>query len=242
MGIGDDAAVGEADDARCVFEQALVVSREDEGKTEAVIQVAHEVNELSGIARIEIGGGFVGEDKRGAVHDGAGDGNTLALSAGEEVGPLICAGGEADVLERFSNASAAFVGAYSLNQQGVLNVFAGGEDGDEVEGLKDEADLFAAQHRGLRRTETRGVHSVDENAAAGGLVDAPDEVQQGRFAATAGAGDGEEFASIDAEVDLVEGGYGAVVEGKSPRDLFNADEWVVGAIGRFFLSGALSGR
>ena len=27
------------------------------------------------------------------------------------------------------------------------------------------------------------------------------------------------------EVDVIEGGYGAVVEGKSAGDLFNADEW-----------------
>ena len=102
MGIGDDAAVGEADDARGVLEQALVVSGEDEGKTEAAIQVAHQVDELSGVARVEIGGRFVGQDQRGAMNDGAGDGNPLALSAGEQVGTLMGAGGEADVLESFA--------------------------------------------------------------------------------------------------------------------------------------------
>ena len=111
MGVADDAAVGEADDARCVFEQALVVGGEDEGETEAAVQVAHQVDQLSGIARVEIGGGFVGQDKRGAMNDGARDGYTLALSAGKQVGPLMGAGGEADVFESFRNASAAFVGA-----------------------------------------------------------------------------------------------------------------------------------
>ena len=117
----------------------------------------------------------------------------------------------------------------ALNQQRVFDIFAGGEDGDEVEGLKDEADFFAAESGGLGGAEPGGVDSLDEDAAAGGLVDATDQVQQGGLAAAAGAGDGEEFAGIDAKVDVVEGGYGAVVEGKFAGDLFNADEWVGGS-------------
>src|ERR1700751_44866 len=42
IGVFDDAAVGEAHDARSVLEQALVVGREDEGEAEAAVQVAHE--------------------------------------------------------------------------------------------------------------------------------------------------------------------------------------------------------
>src|ERR1700739_3084719 len=40
--VADDAAVGEADDAWCVLEQALVVRREDKGEAEAAVQVAHQ--------------------------------------------------------------------------------------------------------------------------------------------------------------------------------------------------------
>ena len=114
----------------------------------------------------------------------------------------------------------------ALNEQWELDVFGGGEDGDQIEGLKDEADFFAAQRGGLRGAESRGVDALDEDAAAGGLVDAADQVQQGGFAAAAGAGDGEEFAGIDAEADVVEGGDRAVIQGKFAGDLLNADEWV----------------
>ena len=109
--IADDAAVGEADDARCVFEQALVVGGEDEGETEAAVQVAHQVDELRGVAGVEVGGGLVGQHQRGTMNDGAGDGDALTLAAGEQVGPLLCASGEADVFERLGNARAALAGA-----------------------------------------------------------------------------------------------------------------------------------
>ena len=45
------------------------------------VQVAHQVDELSRVACIEIGGGFVSEDQRGTVHDGTGDGYALTFSA-----------------------------------------------------------------------------------------------------------------------------------------------------------------
>ena len=92
-----------------MFEQALIVRGEDEGETEAAIEVAHQVDELGGIARVEIGGGLVGEDERGAMNDGARDGDALAFAAGEQVGALMGAGGEADVFESVRNAAAALV-------------------------------------------------------------------------------------------------------------------------------------
>ena len=74
----------------------------------AAIQVAHQVDQLRGVARVEVGSGLVGEHQRGPMHDGAGDGDALALAAGEQVGPVIGASGEADVVQRFRDAPAAF--------------------------------------------------------------------------------------------------------------------------------------
>jgi len=80
-GFAFNAAVGEADDARSVFEEALVVGGEDEGEAERLVEVAHEVDELCGVTRVEVCGGLVGEDERGTMHDGASDGDTLTFAA-----------------------------------------------------------------------------------------------------------------------------------------------------------------
>src|ERR1039458_4301544 len=55
--IGDDLSVAKADDALGVFEQARVVRGEDEGETEAAVEPVHQVDKLSGVLRVEVGGG-----------------------------------------------------------------------------------------------------------------------------------------------------------------------------------------
>jgi hypothetical protein len=175
--VGDDVAVGEANNARGVFEQALVMRGEDEGKTEAAVEIAHEVDELSGVARVEIGGRLVGEDEGRAVDDGAGDRHALTFSSGEQVGAMPGARGEADAFEGVSDSPAALGAIESLNQQRVLDIFRRGEHGNEIERLEDESDFFTAEDGGLRWAEARDIDAVDEDAAGGGLVDAANQIE-----------------------------------------------------------------
>src|ERR1035441_1132268 len=90
--IGNDLSVAEADDALGVFEQARIVGGEDEGKAEAAVESVHQVDELGGVVRVEVGGGLVGQHQGGAMHDGAGHGDALTLAAGEQGGALLGAG------------------------------------------------------------------------------------------------------------------------------------------------------
>jgi hypothetical protein len=85
--------VAEADDALGVFEQAGVMRGEDESKAEAAVEAVHEIDELGGVVGVEVGGRLVGQHEGGAMDDGAGDGNALTLSAGEDVRAMIGAGG-----------------------------------------------------------------------------------------------------------------------------------------------------
>src|SRR3954451_8355547 len=122
--------VGESHDAGRVLQQSLIVGGEDEGETEAAIELAHEVDQLGGVAGVEIGGGLVGQHQRGPMHDGAGHRNPLALAAREQVGTMMGAIAQADTVERFGNAPPAFLGAESLHDQGELDVLSGGENGN----------------------------------------------------------------------------------------------------------------
>jgi hypothetical protein len=128
-----------------MFQQPLVVSRKDEGDTEAAIQFAHEVDQLRGVVRIEVGGGLISENQSGTMDDGSGDRNALALSAGEQIGPLSGAGRETDAFKRGSGTLAPLAGSHTLHQQRKLDILSGSEDGDEIEGLKDEADFLATE-------------------------------------------------------------------------------------------------
>src|SRR6185369_11838700 len=141
------------------------------------IQIAHQIDELSGVLRVEICRRLISQDQRGMMNDGACDGDPLALAAGEQVRTVMGAGGETDAFKSFANPFAAVGRADTLNEQRELNIFTGCEDGNEIEGLKNETDRFAAQLRGASRAECARVDAVDENATGGGLVDAADEVE-----------------------------------------------------------------
>src|SRR6059058_1196918 len=52
-------AIGEADDARSVFEKTLIVRGEDKCQAECAIQVAHQLNQLGRVACVEVRSGLV---------------------------------------------------------------------------------------------------------------------------------------------------------------------------------------
>ena len=81
-------AVAQADNARRVLEEALIVRGEDEGKTEGQVQIAHQVDKLRGVVSVEVGGWLVCEHERGAMHDGTRHSHALALAAGKQIGTV----------------------------------------------------------------------------------------------------------------------------------------------------------
>lgn len=109
-------AVAETNDARCVFEQSGIVSGEDEGETEAVVEATHEVDQLRGVACVQIGGGFVSQDQGRTMHDGAGNGHPLALATGEQVRAMMGAGGKSHTVEGGGHALHALLAANPLDK------------------------------------------------------------------------------------------------------------------------------
>src|SRR5207302_1684049 len=82
-----------------------------------------------------------------------------------------------------------------------LDVFLGGERGDEVEGLEDHADLGVA-HRGQPTLGHGGdVDAVDQHLSLVGAVEPGDNPEQGALAAAARSHQGDELSALDAEVD-----------------------------------------
>ena len=89
-----------------------------------------------------------------------------------------------------------------------LNILFGGEAGEDVETLKDEADEVPAVLEQLFSSCARHVDLADLDATVGGSVERADQVDQGRLAGTRGSEHDNELAFVDVEVDLVERGDG----------------------------------
>ena len=75
---------------------------------------------------------------------------------------------------------------------------------DEVEELKDEADLAAAQQRPGRLAELVDPAPAEMDLAGGGPVEPAEQVQQGRLAAARGPHDADELALGDRQVDAAQ--------------------------------------
>jgi hypothetical protein len=174
--IGYNLSISQSDDARRVLQQSLVVGGENESKTKLAVQIAHQLDQLRSVERVQVRGGFIGQHQRGTMHDGASHRHSLAFTAGEQIGTMIGPVRQADALQGRCNALPAFPHSNGLDQQRELDILSGCENGNEVEGLKDEADLFPAQVGKPTGAQGSGVGAFNADAATGGPVDAADQV------------------------------------------------------------------
>ena len=85
--IGDDATVAQADDPLGVSGDILFVRHDDDGLP-GLVQILEEVDDLDRGLRIEVAGGFVGQQDTGVVDERPGDRDALALPARELVGSM----------------------------------------------------------------------------------------------------------------------------------------------------------
>jgi hypothetical protein len=202
--VGFDRAIADGDDAVGVVGDVRLVGDEDDGVALGV-EVVEEGHDLDGGFGVEVAGGLIGEDDGGLVDEGAGDGDALALAAGEFVGLMVHALAEVDGFEDELGAGDAFGGGGSVVDEGELNVMQSGGAGEQVEGLEDETDLLVADAGELVVVELGDVVAVEPVAALGGAVEAADEVHERGFAGAGGTHDGDVLVVADADVDAAEG-------------------------------------
>jgi len=202
--IASNDAVTDGDDAMGVFGDVGLVGDEDDGVS-AGVKVVEESHDLIAGLGVEVAGGFVGEDDGGAINEGSGDGDALALTAGELVGLVHHAGAETDGLEDIFGTFGAVGGRGAVVNEGQLDVVERGGTSEKVEGLEDEADFFIANAGELVVVELGDVVTIEPVAALGWGVEATDEVHQRRFARAGGPHDGDVFVVADAEIDAAKG-------------------------------------
>ena len=162
---GDDA-VADGDDAVGELGDVGLVGDDDDGVALGV-ELVEEGHDLVAGLGVEVSGGLVGEDDGGVVDQGAGDGDALALAAGELVGLVHHAGAEVDGLEDFLGAGDALGGGGAVVDEGQLDVVQGGGAGEQVEGLEDEADFLVADAGELVVVELGDVVAVEPVAGPG---------------------------------------------------------------------------
>jgi hypothetical protein len=187
-------------------------------------EIAEKFADDFAIGAVEIAGGFVGEENGGIHDESAADGNALLLAAAHGVGAMLAAIEEAEIGQEGVGFFQAGGSISALEHEGKHDVFLCGQSGDEIEGLENEADAAAAEEGQVVVGHVGEIGAVDEDATGIGDGKAGHEMEEGAFAGTAGAHDGEEFSLLDVEGDAAQGGDGAVALAEILGDIFD-DQW-----------------
>ena len=127
---------------------------------------------------VEVPGRLIGQQDGGPVDQRAGDGNALALAAGELVGFVMNAVSQADLGERLERDLAALVRRHAGVNERQFDVVQRVGARQQVERLKHEPDLAIADFGQLVVVHLADVGAVQLVAAGGGRVEAADDVHQ----------------------------------------------------------------
>jgi hypothetical protein len=87
-----------------------------------------------------------------------------------------------------------------------LDVLAGRESGDEMEGLEDEADLLRTDPGSLILVQAAEVLPVEDHATASGAVESRQQAEERALPAPGRADDRDEGAGFHVESDIVQDG------------------------------------
>ena len=149
-------------------------------------------------SKLPVSRGLVREENLRLIDDRPRDGYALLLAAGEFRGFVVQTPCQTEHLRH--NIEAVRVESVAMNKLRDGDIPFGRQSREQIESLKDEADLVAAQF-GTRCVAQFGeVIPVDQHFAARGLGQAANHVQQRRLAAAGRPHDGDRFPGLHFEI------------------------------------------
>ena len=191
-GVEDDLAVAETDDAVGPGEREVdLVQAAHDGQSLVDGDLADERHDLLARLGVERGDGLVGEQDLGVLHERAGDGDALLLSAGEGVGALVGAVEQADAVEVVERLQLRGRGRTPRGRDAVrgraasepVSTFSSTvSDGHELELLEDEADAAAQPAQGALPESAATSRRAPRRCPAVGPLEAVEVPQQRRLA------------------------------------------------------------
>src|SRR4029077_3111305 len=151
--------------------------------------------------RVEVAGRLVREEDPRPIAERPRECHPLLLTARELRGIVMAALGEPDPREQLVRHAGRAVAA---QLEWDLHVLAGRKRRNQLERLEDEADLRTPEAGERVLVESAEVFSVQPHAPGGGPVQAREQTQQRRLAASRRADDGDEAARVYLEADILQ--------------------------------------
>jgi hypothetical protein len=138
------------------------------------------------------------------MHKRSRDRHALLLAARELPGQRRRPRRKTYAIESGRNTRATFSRRHRDELQRKLDVFGGGERGQEMKKLENRANFYAPQPR--QRQRVKGVHgrATNRNGSGVGPVHATETIEQCGLAAAGGSGERDAFTRTERERNIVE--------------------------------------
>ena len=190
-----NAAVAQANDAVGQGGGIGIVGDHEHGDAALLVEPAQEGKNLRAGLGVEVAGGLVGQDDRGVVDQGAGNGHPLLLAARQLVGVVPQALPQPELFEDGLRPLLPLGAPDAGEHERQGNVLDRRQARQQVEALEDEADAPAPVQRALGVARRAKLDAVDPDLAAARPVQPADQVHQGGLARAGDAGEGDKLAA-----------------------------------------------
>ena len=196
---------------------------EDDRQAEASIDVAQQAENGLRRLRIERRGRLVAEQQFRVIGQRPGDADALLLPAGELRRVLVAVFGQLDEIQQFADPRVHLSVAILAGQlERKADVVADRLGADQVEVLEDHPGLAAVSLK-LGSRQSRNLATVNQNAAAVRPLKEIQCADQRAFTSARGADDAEDFALLDAQIDVGDGRNRLAIHEVVLGDVFNID-------------------
>jgi hypothetical protein len=160
-----------------------------------------------GVHRVQCAGRLVAEQELAVAHHRAGDRGALAFAAGQLVGEMVRALGDAQSGQGPQPGLARRLHGHTVQFQRDRDVLDRGEAGQQVEVLEDVSDQPAPQPGLVVDGQPGQVGPVHQDLAAGRFLQAPGDGEQRALAGAARSHDRDQLPRPHRQAHLLERGY-----------------------------------
>ncbi len=195
-----DATVGKARDHRIVSDHY--------DRPPLLVKLAQQPQDDLFVLRIEIAGGFIGQNNLRVIDQRSRDADSLLLASRKLPWQVAHAVAQPHAGQSFNRLFLIGHAVEVLRQHDVLDR---GKKRNQVKLLEDESNLFRAHAIQFVRRNAGNVLAVEPDFAGCGAVEAANQIHQRRFTRPGGAHDGKPFALRDVQRDAVECMNGVVL-------------------------------
>ena len=153
---------------------------------------------------IQGAGGLIGEDHFRLCDQGAGNGRTLFLTAGDFIGILFQQVFNPQGNRNGHKGSPHFLIVFTGQHQGQVDIIFQGEGVQQVEFLEYKAQVVTAEGSHFILLNPGEIVALQQDGAGSGLVQRGQDVQQGGFTGSAFTHDGNVFAFLYGKINILQ--------------------------------------